>query len=221
MQGIKALIDRLLPGQNAADVICKLRGIVHQAAVACRRHGGVGRHKGGDARLHPREVVVGLRRPDHDPRDAHRMDRHAGRGRNEAAARRDRERDPDGVAPAQHQRSRGLSHPGDHLRNGKARLHIAAGGIEQDEQGCDLRRFLNGRDGGQQVLILCGLHIVRQDLMPLDLPDDSQAVNAPLPYLSGLAYFFQLHHLPSIVAGSAMELYKSRAGPCGPPCSIL
>ena len=42
------------------------------------------------------------------------------------------------------------------------------------------------------MLVLRGFHIVRQNLVPLDLADDGQTVDTPLPRLTKLLYFFHV-----------------------------
>jgi hypothetical protein len=82
------------------------------------------------------------------------------------------------VAAAQHQRHRWLAHACYELRNTQARLHIAADGIEQNEQPLYLRRLLNRRKKRHDVFVLCGLCVLRQYLVPLNLADNGETVYA-------------------------------------------
>ena len=81
----------------------------------------------------------------------------------------------------QHKGHGGLFHSRNQFRNGKPRFNIAAHGIDEDQQPVNFRTLLNGGDLRDHMLIFRGLGGFRQHLMPLDLPDDGQTVDAGVP----------------------------------------
>ena len=85
-----------------------------------------------------------------------------------------------GVPAPQHQRNGGLFHAGDELGDGQTGLHIAAGGVQKDEQAVDVVAFLDGGQHGQHVLVLGGLGLAGQHLVSLDVTDDGQTVDGVL-----------------------------------------
>ena len=78
---------------------------------------------------------------------------------------------------AQNQRGRGLGHPCDHLRQRQPCLHVASHGVQQDQHAVHIIGFLQRSQKRQQMLVFCGLGIFRCVGVPLDLPDDGQAMD--------------------------------------------
>lgn len=70
----------------------------------------------------------------------------------------------------------GLVIPGNELRNGQARLHISAHGIEQKQHAVHLVTLFQFGQQRQYMLILGGLGAVGGSHMPFNLADDGQAV---------------------------------------------
>ena len=81
------------------------------------------------------------------------------------------------MSAAQHQRNGGGLHTAEQLGDGKARLHIAAHGIENDQQAADALVLFDGDQLGNDVLVLGGLVLRGQDIVSLDLPDDGKTVD--------------------------------------------
>ena len=89
------------------------------------------------------------------------------------------------MSAAQHQRNGGGLHTTEQLGNGKARLHIAAHGIENDQQAADALVLFDGDQLGNDVLVLGGLVLRGQDIVSLDLPDDGKTVDLVPAAFSG------------------------------------
>ena len=81
------------------------------------------------------------------------------------------------MAAPQHDGDRGLRHAGDELRDGKARLHVAAHGVQQEEDAVHLVALLQLGKQGQHVLIFRGLGAAGGGVVALDLADDGEAVD--------------------------------------------
>ena len=97
------------------------------------------------------------------------------------------------MTAAHHQGDGGRVHSGDHFCNGESSLHIAAHGVEQDEQSLDLPILLNGDQRRENVFILGGLGVLRQDVVSLHLSDDGETVDgAPLVFHHRGAHFDDL-----------------------------
>ena len=108
------------------------------------------------------------------------MDRHRGGRHDEALARAHRERHADRVAAAEHEGDGGLLHPRQQLGDREARLHVAAHRVEDDDQPLDVGVLLHRQQLGDDMLVFGRLVGRGQDVVPLDLPDDRQAVNRVL-----------------------------------------
>ena len=83
----------------------------------------------------------------------------------------------DGMASSQDDGDRRLCHAGDQLRDGKARLHVAAHGIQQEEDAVHLVALLQLGQQGQHMLVLGGLGTAGGGVVALDLADDGHAVH--------------------------------------------
>ena len=129
--------------------------------------------------MHPLKIPIGLGCGDHQAAHAHRVHRHGRRGHDEGLLSGHRQGNADGVSAAQHQGHRGLGHTGHHLRNGKARLNVAAHGVQKQQYAVHLFALLQRRQQRQYVLVLRALQIVRQQRVSLHLPHDGQAVHRP------------------------------------------
>ena len=81
------------------------------------------------------------------------------------------------MSAAQHQRHGRLFHAGNQLGNGKPRLDISTDGVENNHQPFDGRVLFDGDQLRNDVLILGGLVLRRQDIVTLDLTDDGQTVD--------------------------------------------
>ena len=145
------------------------------------------RHKIHDALLHLFKVPQRLGHPQHHAGVPHRMHRHGGGGHDKAPPGGHRQRDADGVSPAQHQRGGGLAHPRDQLRQRQPGLHIAAHRIENDQQTFDFRVFLDVYQLRNDMLVFGGLLVVRRKGVPLDGADDGEAVDGMPPCGGGHA----------------------------------
>ena len=120
----------------------------HQGLELLSRDLAVAGDEGHDPILKPLEVVVGLGGGDDRAAHADRVDGHGGAGDGKAPSGSHCQRHADGMASSQDDGDRRLCHAGDQLRDGKARLHVAAHGIQQEEDavhmmGKLLLRFLN------------------------------------------------------------------------------
>lgn len=73
--------------------------------------------------------------------------------------------------PPQHQRGGGRSHGGQQLGNGQTCLHIAAHGVENNQQALYIVAFLNGHQLRDYMLVLGGLILTGQNIVALDLAD--------------------------------------------------
>jgi hypothetical protein len=82
------------------------------------------------------------------------------------------------MSAAQHQRHGRLFHAGNQLGNGKSRLDISTDGVENNHQPFDGRVLFDGDQLRNDVLILGGLVLRRQDIVTLDLTDDGQTPSA-------------------------------------------
>ena len=69
-----------------------------------------------------------------------------------------------------------LCHAGDQLRDGKARLHVTAHGIQQEEDAVPLVALLQLGQQGQHMLVLGGLGTAGGGVVALDLADNGDAV---------------------------------------------
>ena len=87
------------------------------------------------------------------------------------------QRNADTVTAAHHKGYRRGLHAGDKFRKGKPSLHIAADGIKDNYQPLDASVLLDSHKSGYDMLILCGLVLLVEDVMPLDLPDYIKAVD--------------------------------------------
>ena len=112
--------------QHSAHIHDQFPCVVHQLGEPPGRDARVMRNKADDPLLHLLKIAQRLRHPQHHAGMAHRVNRHCCSGYNKAAAGGHGQRDADGVAPAQHQRSAGLADPCDQLGQCKAGLDIAA-----------------------------------------------------------------------------------------------
>ena len=135
------------------------------------------RHKADDALLHLLKIAQGLGHPQHHAGVAHRMHRHGGGGHNKAFAGRNRQRDADGMPAAQHQRCAGLADAGDQLRQSEPGFHIAAHGIQDDQQPLNGGVLLNIHQLGDHMLILGAFLVIRSQAVALNGADHRQAIN--------------------------------------------
>ena len=133
--------------------------------------------EGHDPVLEPLEVVVGLGRGDDGAAHADRVDGHGGAGDGKAPPGRHRQGHADGVAAPQDDGHRGLGHAGDQLRDGQPRLHVAAHGVQQEEDAVHLVALLQLGQQGQHVLVFRGLGAAGCGVVALDLADDGEAVD--------------------------------------------
>ena len=133
--------------------------------------------KGHDAVLEALEIAVGLGGGDDGAADPDGVDGHGGGGHGKAPSRRHRQGHTDGMAPPQDDGDRGLRHPRDELRDGKARLHVSAHGVEKKEDPRHLIALLQLGKKGQHVLIFRGFGAGGGGRVPLDLADDGEAVD--------------------------------------------
>ena len=106
------------------------------------------------------------------------MDGHGGGGGDEGVLGADRQGDADRMSAAQDQGHGGLFHAGDHLRNGKTGLNVAADGVQQEQQPIDLLALLDVGQQRQDVLVFGGLGVFGQNLVALHLADDGEGVDA-------------------------------------------
>ena len=107
----------------------------------------------------------------------HRVDGHGGCGHDEAPPGADGQRDADGVSAAQHHGGAGLGDAGDQLRQRQPGFHIAAHGVQDDQQALHRRVLLHGHQLRDDMLILGGLLPLGRFHMALDLPHHGQAVD--------------------------------------------
>ena len=133
--------------------------------------------EGHDPILKPLEVVVGLGGGDDRAAHADRVDGHGGAGDGKAPSGSHCQRHADGMASSQDDGDRRLCHAGDQLRDGKARLHVAAHGIQQEEDAVHLVALLQLGQQGQHMLVLGGLGTAGGGVVALDLADDGHAVH--------------------------------------------
>ena len=91
------------------------------------------------------------------------------------------------MSPAQHQRDGGGLHTAQQLGNGQACLHIAADGIQDDQQPPDALVLLDGDQLRDDMLVLGGLVLRGQDIVPLDLANNGQAMDLMPAALGGHA----------------------------------
>ena len=84
------------------------------------------------------------------------------------------------MTAAQHQGHGRLFHAGNHFRNGKACLNIAAHRIQKTQQTFNVVAFLDSGKKRKNVLVFRGLDRLRSHLMALYLTDDGEGINAPL-----------------------------------------
>ena len=138
------------------------------------------RYKICDLLLDPLEIAEGLRGTHHQTGHTHRVDCHAGCMGNKGFFGANRQRDTDGMPPAQNQRNRWLFHPCDHFCNGKSRLNVPAYRIEQKQQTVNIITFFDPCQKRQNMLIFCGFHCFRGDHVPFDLPNDGKSIDIPL-----------------------------------------
>ena len=179
------LLHRLFTVQHGADVHHQLPGVHHQPPEVLGGDLGIVGDKPNDALLHPVKVGQRLRHAQHQAVHPHRVDGHGGRRRDERLPRAAGQRHADRVSAAQHQRDGRLFHPGNQLRDGQPRLHVSADGVQDNHQPLDGGVLLDGDQLGDDVLILGGLVLRGQDVVPLDLPDDGQAVDDVLCFGHG------------------------------------
>ena len=137
----------------------------------------MGGHECEDALLHIVEIPKGLGRADDGTADADGMDGHGGRGDDEGPLARHRQGHPNGVASPPHESHRGLLHGGDQLSQSQPRLHVPAHGVEDHQKAVKLVILLHRDQKGDQLLVFGGLLSLGEDVMPLDLADDGQAVD--------------------------------------------
>ena len=123
--------------------------------------------------------MKGLRDADDGAVQAHRVDGHGRRGRDEGLPGRHRQRHPDGVPAPQHQGDRGLFHAGDELGDGQPRLDVAPNRVEEHQEPVHVVALLHRRQQGEHMFVFGGLGGGVQHLVPLDLADDGQCVNGP------------------------------------------
>ena len=89
------------------------------------------------------------------------------------------------MAAAQHQRNGGLFHAGNQLGDGKPGFHISADGVEQNHQSFNGGVLLDGNQLRNDVFVLGGLILWGQDIVPLNLPNDGQAVDDVFGFCHG------------------------------------
>ncbi len=133
--------------------------------------------KGNDPVLEALEIAVGLGGGDDGAAHADGVDGHGGGGHGEAPPGGYRQGHADGVAASQDDGDGGLGHPGDELRDGEARLHVPAHGVEQEEDPRHLAGFLQLGQEGKDVLVLGGFRAGGGGHVALDLADDGEAVD--------------------------------------------
>ena len=129
------------------------------------------RNKAHDPILHFLKIRQGLGHAQYQSVHTHRVHRHGGAGHNKTAPTGHRQGHADGVAATQHQRGGGRSHGGQQLGNGQPCLHIAAHGVENNQQALYIVAFLNGHQLRDYVLVLGGLILTGQNIVALDLAD--------------------------------------------------
>ena len=173
----QAELHSLLAVDDGAHIRGQLPGAHHQLQELFPVHPGVGGDKISNLLLYPLEIAEGLGRAHHQPRHPDRVDGHGGSGGDEGVLGADCQGDADGVPSPQNQGDGGLFHPGNHLRNGKARLDVAADGVQQEQQTVNFVALLNVGQQRQDVLVLGGLGVFRQDLVALHLADDGQGID--------------------------------------------
>lgn len=88
-----------------------------------------------------------------------------------------RQRYADGVAAAQNNGHGRLGHSGNEFRNGKARFHISAHGVEQKQHAVHFVALFQFGQKRQHMLILGGFGTVGGSHVPFNLADDGQAIN--------------------------------------------
>ena len=132
--------------------------------------------EGHDPVLEPLEVAVGLGGGDDGAAHADGVDGHGGGGHGEAPPCGHRQGHADGVAAPQDDGDGGLGHAGDELRDGKARLHVSAHGVEEEEDPRDFAGLLQLGEEGEDVLVLGGFGPVVGGHVALNLADDGEAV---------------------------------------------
>ena len=147
-----------------------------------------------DSVLYELEVIEGLGHADHHAAHADRVYHHGPCGHNEGIVRAHGDWDADGMAASQHQGDSGLAQRGNHLRDGKARLHVPAHGVQQHQNPLYVLAVLDCREAWQNMLIFRGLGIIGKVFMPLNFSDDGYEMDVPqFPTLvqgglSGLLY---------------------------------
>ncbi len=107
----------------------KLVGRHHQFVILLAAYIRVACHKAYYALLNARKIVICLRNTDDNAVQAHRMDSHCRRRRNEAARRGNGKRHADRVSSAEHERYRWLFHSGNYLGYAEPGLNVAADGV--------------------------------------------------------------------------------------------
>ena len=167
----------LSAGDHSPHISCHFLGVHHHPFQRLLWDAAVGGDEPGDALLDLFKINGSLRHTQHQPVGAHRVYRHGGGGNNKRDIGAHCQGNADGVTAAHHQGDGGRVHSGDHFCNGESSLHIAAHGVEQDEQSLDLPILLNGDQRRENVFILGGLGVLRQDVVSLYLSDDVQTVD--------------------------------------------
>jgi hypothetical protein len=84
------------------------------------------------------------------------------------------------MSAADDQRNGGGFHAGNHFCNGKPGFYIAAHGVEQDQKPLNAAVLFNCHQCRENMLILRGLGILRQDVVPFYLSDYRETVNQML-----------------------------------------
>ena len=217
---------RRLAVEDRADVVCHHVGPHHHPLELRPLDMRMVDDEADDPILHLSQILEALGRRDHGPGGADGVDGHGRGGDDERPLRRNGERHADRVSAAEDHRNGGFVERRDHLRDGEPRLDVPAHRVEQDQDPVDPLVLLEGEEQGDQVLVFGGLLVALLHVMPLDLPDHVQTVEAlapvlrrhpssalqkvPFGFVVPLSFFLCFHRLPFPRSGCVFDSFCRR-----------